>query len=461
MREDWRAEYMGGKGLAYRYLLGNLARGLDPLDPESEIVFMTGPLAGTLVPTSSRMAVALRSPISGGPGCGVVACGAAAELKFAGYDGIIVSGRASSPAFVYVADQRVTFERASLLWGKGTHETERTIQQKKWTYMARTLTIGPAGENLVPYSCTTADGRGQAGETAIGAVMGSKNLKAVVVRGQAAVHVADLEGFLGLVQGAWGDGSRGDWRIWSDIPSSPELSAVAGDAYAPDVAMPTPGQHHPAGPSVRTPMQTRLMLSSICASCPLGHSVPVANASGIAIGSAAYCTTGMQGMGLETGNADSLAQLSSLCDDLGLDTISTAAASTAAAIGFAVDDKQDASPDFESPSYDGEYMASAVRLLASGGSVGARQAVAAFSKGLLQAERGRVSASGDSAERLQDIAIRDSLILCNHWHPPLETVAAVLTTTTGSPSTVDDLREAGNRILDVEQLATDPGLRHR
>ena len=182
----------------------------------------------------------------------MVACGAAAELKFAGYDGIIVSGRASSPTFVYVTDQRVTFERASLLWGKGTYETERTIQQKKWTYMARTLTIGPAGENLVPYACMTADGRGQIGETGIGAVMGSKNLKAVAVRGQAAVHVADLEGFLGLVQGAWGDGSRGDWRIWSDSPSSPELSAVARDACAPEVAMRAPGPHHRAGASDRT-----------------------------------------------------------------------------------------------------------------------------------------------------------------------------------------------------------------
>lgn len=456
MREDWRAEYMGGKGLAYRYLLDNLARDLDPLDPESEIVFMTGPLAGTLVPTSSRMAVALRSPISGSAGCGVVACGAAAELKFAGYDGMIVSGRASSPTFVYVTDQRVTFERASLLWGKGTHETERTIQQKKWTYMARTLTIGPGGENLVPYACVTADGRGQVGEIGIGAVMGSKNLKAVAVRGQAAVHVADMQGFLDLVQGAWGDGSRGDWRTWSDIPSSPELSAVAREAYVPDVAMSAPGQHPRAGPSGRTSMQTRLMLSSICASCPLGHSVPVANASGIAIRSAAYCTTGMQGMSLETGNADSLVQLSSLCDDLGLDTVSTAAA-----IGFAVAGTQDASPDFAALLADGESMASAVRLVASGGSAGARQAVAPSAKGMPQAERGRGSPLGDGADGLRDIAVGDSLILCNHWHPPLETVAALLATTTGSPPTVDEVREAGNRIVDVEQLAAGPGLRRR
>ena len=448
MREGWRAEYMGGKGLAYRYLLDNLARGLDPFDPESEIVFMTGPLAGTLVPTSSRMAVALRSPISGSAACGVVACGAAADLKFAGYDGIIVSGRASSPTFVYVTDQRVTFERASLLWGKGTHETERTIQQKKWTYMARTLTIGPAGENLVPYACITADGRGQVGETGIGAVMGSKNLKAVAIRGQAAVHVAALEGFLGLVQGAWGDGARGDWRSWSDLPSSPE-------ATAPDVAMPAAGEYRGNEALGRTSAEIQLMYSAICSFCPLGRSRPAASTGVVTSRGVHYCTTGALGADRETGKVDKLAELPRLCDDLGLDTISAAAA-----IGFALDGTEGSVAESEPLVPDVESLESAVRLLASGSDVGARHVATASAKKIHDVEGGRGSRSGEDAEHLRAAVIMDSLILCNRWHPPLDTVAAALAAVTGSASTPDSLLEASDEILDLERLAAATGLRH-
>ena len=417
---------------------------------------MTGPLAGIPVPTSSRLAVATRSPSSGGAACGIVTSGAAAELKFAGYDGIIVSGQASSPTFVYVTDQRVTFERANMLWGKGAHEVERTIRQKKWTFMARTLTIGPAGENLVPYASMTADGRGQAGDLGIGAVIGSKNLKAVAVRGQAAVYVADLDGFLGLVQGAWGDGSLGDWRSWSDLPSSSEATAPDLGTRAPDVAMPAAGEYRGIEPLGRTLPEARLMSSSICSFCPLGRSRPVASTGVITSRGVHYCTTGALGAGRETGEVDKLAELSRLCDDLGPDTISAAAA-----IGFALDGTEGAVAESEPLAPDVESRESALRLLASGGDVGAGDIAAASAKEIQHAESRRGSPSGESAERLRSSAIMDSLILCNRWHPPLGTVAAVLAAITGSSSTPNSLLEAGDRILELERLAAATGSRHR
>lgn len=299
MPEEWRANYLGGRGLALRYLLDNLARGLAPFDPESEIVFMTGPLAGTLVPTSSRLAIAARSPITGKGACGVVVSGAAAELKLAGYDGLVVSGRAASPTFVYVTNQRVTFERANLLWGKGAAETEKTIREKKWTHMARTLSIGAAGENLVPHASVVADGYGQIGELGAGAIMGSKNLKAVVVRGQAGIRVADMEGLLDLVHGAWGDGSRGYWQLWSDTP------ATSGEV----VPEQPPGQALPA-------LLTRMR---VCALCPLSRPADSTGASGAAIQRQSYCAASTTETGLDVAEAAGLYEWSRRCDDQGLD----------------------------------------------------------------------------------------------------------------------------------------------
>lgn len=174
---------------------------MDPLSPENEMVFMAGPFAGTLVPTSSRLAVLTKSPATGGVIATLVGGGVAAELKYAGYDGLIARGQSPVPVFLYVTDKRVTFERATNLWGMGAIEVERVIQQKKWTHQARVLAIGPDGEKMAPSACITTEGYGRAGWGGVAAVMGSKKLKAIAIKGQAGVQVADMSSFLPYILG--------------------------------------------------------------------------------------------------------------------------------------------------------------------------------------------------------------------------------------------------------------------
>lgn len=232
---EWQIEYLGGRGLAYRYLLDGLNREVGPLDPECKMVLMVGPLAGTLVPTSSWMAVAAQSPANGKFACDMVGGGAAAELKFAGYDGIIISGKAAVPTFLYVTDQRITFERANTLWGTGAQEAERAIQEKKWTYRARVLVIGPDGEKLAPSACLTSDGRRQGGKVGLGAVMGSKNLKAVALRGHGGVRVADMPGFLDFILEYWGEGARENRGRWARAEGEAAcVSCPTGCGYLSD-----------------------------------------------------------------------------------------------------------------------------------------------------------------------------------------------------------------------------------
>jgi aldehyde:ferredoxin oxidoreductase len=283
--------------------------------------------------------------------------------------------------------------------------------------------------------------------------MGSKNLKAVAVRGHAGVRVADMEGFLGLVQGGWGDGSRGDWCMWSDSLATPDLSAVSQNAGAPPSVNPSTDQPCRVGHSANMAIQTRLMLASVCVSCPLSRSMSDSNAKGAVAKSPDCCTAGTLERNQDSCGADGLIRLARLCDDLGLDTVSTAVA-----IGFTLHDRREGTLDFGSLLADDETTATAVRLIACGEGVGADESVAIRRNELPRSEPGGGSRQDNGAGPVQDTAVRDSLILCSLWHPPLETIAEALTLTTGVPSTPDALREAGNRISKLRQLAADSGL---
>jgi aldehyde:ferredoxin oxidoreductase len=194
-------------------------------------------------------------------------------------------------------------------------------------------------------------------------------------------------------------------------------------------------------------------LASVCVYCPLGRSMSNANAKGAFAKNPDYCTAGTLERNQDTRRADGLVRLARLCDDLGLDT-----GSTAVAIGFTLDDKRKGTLDLGSILADDETTAKAVRLIACGEGVSADEAVAIRRNELPRSEPGGGSRPDNGAGRLQDTAVRDSLILCSLWHPPLETIAEALTLTTGVPSTPDALREAGNRISRLRQLAADSGL---
>jgi aldehyde:ferredoxin oxidoreductase len=195
--------FIGGDGIAMKIMWEEICPGVHPFDPDNLLIFMTGPLTGTLAPTSGRFEICSKAPgvdpfmptrsgIGGyfGP-----------ELKFAGYDGLIVQGRAERPSLLEVFDEKVRLVDASDLWGLDAFETQKAIG-RKYGKGVRALCIGPAGENRVHFSAIISDSGYAAAKTGMGAVMGSKNLKAIVVRGGRGLKVARPEEFISHVEEA-------------------------------------------------------------------------------------------------------------------------------------------------------------------------------------------------------------------------------------------------------------------
>ncbi|TAK20231.1 MAG: aldehyde ferredoxin oxidoreductase [Chloroflexota bacterium] len=184
-------KHMGGRAMIAHYLLTETPSGIDAYDPANRLIFALGALTGTPVPGAGRHSVGAKSPMSGGFGESEAGGFWGAELKKAGWDGIVIKGKASKPVYLWINDQTVEIRDASHLWGKLTDDVESRIREDhgdKWIRIAQT---GIAGENLVRYACVMNDLNEAAGRTGLGAVMGSKNLKAVAVRGKRMVPMAD------------------------------------------------------------------------------------------------------------------------------------------------------------------------------------------------------------------------------------------------------------------------------
>jgi len=175
-------KFLGGAGYCSRYLYDKLEESTDPLSSENILMFMTGPFCGSSVPTSGRFVVCSKSPYTGL--WGESNCGGffGPELKKTGYDGIIIEGKSEKPVILNIVDNKASLEDATSLWGKGILETSEILKEKSESKTARVACIGQAGENLVKYAIIGSEEKA-AGRTGMGAVMGSKKLKAIVVKG--------------------------------------------------------------------------------------------------------------------------------------------------------------------------------------------------------------------------------------------------------------------------------------
>lgn len=191
LRMDWAEKYIGSKGLAIKYLYEELKPGIDPLSPENKLLLMNGPMTGTAVPCSGKLSISAKSPATGTINDCSIGGHASLKIKYAGYDAIIFEGALKEPGYILIEDDKIQFIDASGLWGKGSHETEGILAEK-YGHDYSVLSIGPAGENLVTMACINSDYYRQAGRGGIGAVMGSKNLKAIVVNGTKGVKVPDI-----------------------------------------------------------------------------------------------------------------------------------------------------------------------------------------------------------------------------------------------------------------------------
>lgn len=233
--------YLGGRALVAYYLLNEMAPGVDPLGPENLLVFAPGVLTGAAVSGQGRNGVGAKSPLTGGLGSAEVGGFWGSELKRAGFDAIVVRGQAASPVYLWIVDGEAVLREAGHLWGLTTGECEDALRGELGDERIRTASIGPAGENMVRFAAVVNDRSHFAGRTGLGAVMGSKRLKAIAVRstpGQSLMQVADPAGVrdiarwmgknLDLVSGLHDTGTTGGLKNLSRGGGLPTWNFQAG-----------------------------------------------------------------------------------------------------------------------------------------------------------------------------------------------------------------------------------------
>ncbi len=181
--------FYGGRGVGIRMLWEEVGPEVTPFSPQNKLIFFTSPLVGTRTPGANKLVLTFKSPLTSG--CFITLCGGylAPELRFAGYDGLIIEGKSEKPVYLYIKDDEVSLRDASDIWGKSTRETDRAVKEKERDEKLRRAYIGPAGEKLVRYACIQSDLHREFGRGGGGAVMGSKGLKAIAIRGTHPVQV--------------------------------------------------------------------------------------------------------------------------------------------------------------------------------------------------------------------------------------------------------------------------------
>ena len=314
-----RERFIGGRFISTKILWDELKPGIDPLSPDNLLIVMTSPLTGTGAPSTSRYDISSKSPQTGAIGHSNSGGNFGIHLKRAGWDGVIVRGKAKGPVYLDIDEDTVTIRDASGIWGKNTEETKELMGDKK----AGKMVIGPAGENLVKYAIVISQDRSH-GRSGMGAVMGSKNLKGIVAKGNKKVEIHNPEGFKALIkhwidmlQGhpATGDfapkyGTSGFLKSLSDHNALPTKNFSSG--HYEDAQMLT-GQ---------TLAVTRLVKNAGCQSCPI-RCARVVELDGREIKGPEYEVLCLLGSNMLINDMDAIIRWNYELDLLGLDTISS------------------------------------------------------------------------------------------------------------------------------------------
>ena len=347
LNEQWAKEYVGGRGLGARYLTEEVDPTVDALDPDNKLLFVTGPLTGTSASCGSRYMVVTKGPLTNAITTSNSGGYWGPELKFAGYDMLILEGRASSPCYLWIYDDVVELREAGELWGKTVWETEETLRAELGVPDTIIASIGPAGENLVRFACIMNDLHRAAGRSGVGAVMGSKNLKAIAVRGTGGVSLADPLAFM-----------QGMWTMKEKLRESPVTSQglpVYGTEVLVNVinehgALPTRNHQQSVFEeaediSGETLTETRLVANKACFSCAIAcgrvSTLPGEASSKYEVSTSPrnwkiagegpeYEAAWAMGSECGIGDLDALIKANWLCNDLGMDSISFGATVAAA-----------------------------------------------------------------------------------------------------------------------------------
>ena len=329
--------FIGGAGLGIKYLFDEVKPGTDALGPENKLIFAPGPFTGTSIPCASRMAVTGKSPLTGAVGVALTGGYFPAELKFAGWDAIIIEGKAEKPTWISVKDGAVRFHDAAGIWGTMTFDCQQMIKDNLKDQNTRVICIGPAGERLSKIACIINERRA-VGRKGLGAVMGSKNLKAIAVRGTGTVAITSEEKY-----------KTARSEMLKAMKESPVLYSAFSPAGTPMVVDLTgamgilsaknwtaTGEFVPVEELGLDAQNSRKIGKEHCYDCPVGCSQMKLAKTGPYAG---ILTEGPEfetiySFGTETGvaNLDAVIAADRLADELGLDSMSAGVT-----IGFAME----------------------------------------------------------------------------------------------------------------------------
>ncbi|MDW7740250.1 MAG: aldehyde ferredoxin oxidoreductase family protein [Bacillota bacterium] len=496
LNEQWANDYLGGKGLSIKYLYEELEPGIDPLSEENKLILMTGPMTGTIIPNSGKLAIAAKSPATGT----ILDCSIgghiSAEIKYSGYDAVIIEGKSKIPVYLYIEDDKVELRSAAGIWGKGAHETEHIIADTLGDVV--TMAIGQAGENLIPMACISSELYRQAGRGGIGAVMGSKNLKAISVRGTKGIKIPNTRKFSAAMNKIKREDTMTDDNMWAYSDGTPmivDLSQSTGILPTRNFQEGTFDDYEGVNSEA---VKSFLKAKKACFACPLACSNYVVKGN-TRVEGPEYETLALCGSNCGIGDLEAVMEFNRLCDDHCLDTISAGNA-----VAFAMELTEKSIHDFdirfgqverylEMPGLIarkegvGADLAMGVRAMAEkyGGSDFAMQVKGleipgyeprgSWSMGLAYgtADRGAchmrawpaaVEAFGDidpfTSEGkaklvidLQEInSVKFSAIFCDFWALSTERMAEILSSLLNREISADDLIKIGERINNLARL---------
>jgi len=328
LNKRFMRQFIGGAGLGVRLLYDMIDSTTDPLGPENPLIFMTGPFTGTAVPTSGKSTFCARSPKTGLLGYSTVGGHFGADLKFAGYDGIVITGSSKAPCYLLVEDSDVEIRDAQHLWGKDTEQVWNALKEETGHRVAGVARIGIAGENLVKYASIIVDHHRAAGRTGLGAVMGSKKLKAIVIHGSdRKIPVADEEELSKYTMELNKDNKEDPtFRMYSDLGTAgytDMASLMYGSFPAGYYTVGNFDTYNLSGTSVK---ETILVGKTACFRCPIGCGrvveIPEGKYKMEKFAGPELEVTGTMGSLLLNNNAEAVAYANMMLDLYGIDTIS-------------------------------------------------------------------------------------------------------------------------------------------
>lgn len=320
--EQWVELYSGQKGLGTRILMEDFSPLTDPLSPENRLVLATSIMGGTIVSSSSKLAIVSKSPQTGTISDGSVGGHIGAELKYAGYDAIMITGKADRLSYIYIDPDKAEIRSAENLKGMGTFQSDETLKEMIGDNQAKILVNGPAGEKLVPFSCICSERYRQLGRGGMGAVMGSKNLKAIAIRGWLDIQVPNIDALMKFTKQAHkkDEVTSVDNIIYTDgTPVLVEYCQKSG-------LLPTRNFQEGTFKAYKDIDSEKFKQirkqKKACFSCGIACGNYVKTKTNVMEGPE-YETIAMGGSCIGNADHEKIVDFNIFCDDLGLDTIST------------------------------------------------------------------------------------------------------------------------------------------